>query len=139
MVTFRIPFPPSVNHYWGNRVVVPSRGKPFVHTFIGKRGKDYRLDVQATVLQKYGVLQPTSARLRVSIVAVMPDRRTRDLSNLLKAAEDALTHSRVWTDDEQIDRLEVIRGPVKAPGWLEVTIERIAEPVQQGQLFGAAK
>lgn len=134
MVTFRIPFPPSVNHYWGNRVVIPNRGKPFVHTYIGQRGKDYRLDVQAIVLERWGVLRPTKARLRVTIVATMPDRRKRDLSNLLKASEDSLTHARVWTDDEQIDALIIKRGPVQAPGWLDVTVERI-ESEQQAELF----
>ena len=121
-ITFRLPFPPSVNHYWGNRVVKPHGKKPIVMTYLTARAKAYRADVEAVIAQQFGRLRPTTAKLHVRFTATMPDRRIRDLSNLLKASEDALVHARVMADDYQIDHVEVVRGGVEKPGWLNVEI-----------------
>lgn len=135
-VTIRLPFPPSVNHYWGQRVIVPkgrvSAGRPFVHVFVGERGKEFREHVRQCIASRFGAdLGATTKRIEISVLMVAPDRRTRDLDNILKATKDALTYAGVWEDDSQVDRLEVVRGKVQAPGWLEVTIRPIehAEPV----------
>lgn len=53
------------------------------------------------------------ARLTVALVAYPPDRRARDLDNILKAALDALQHAQAFDDDSQIDRLIVDRGEVR--------------------------
>lgn len=118
-----LPWPPSVNGYWQNRVVMPrgSRGG-FVQTFLTERAKAYRENVKAAVWERFGVLRPTRARLLVAFAAFPPDLRVRDLDNTLKAALDALTHAGVWVDDEQIDRIEIERCGVAKPGRLEVTI-----------------
>jgi crossover junction endodeoxyribonuclease RusA len=121
-IEIRIPFPPSANHYWGNRVVQPRGKRPIVMTYLTARAKAYRADVEAAVVEHLGLLRPTTAKLRVRITATMPDRRKRDLSNLLKASEDALVHAKVMEDDYQIDHIEVVRGPVNKPGWLDVEI-----------------
>lgn len=129
-VSIALPFPPSTNHYWGNRVVVPRHGKPFVNTYLTSEAKRFRAEVQITILQRFGRLRPLDCRLAISIVAHMPDRRIRDLSNLLKATEDALTHSDVWTDDGLIDQITISRGVVKKGGQLIVTIDRLV-PLQK--------
>lgn len=132
-VTISLPWPPSTNHYWGNRIVFPRGGKPFVSTYLTARAKDFQAEVQARILQRFGRIRPLDCRLEIHIVAHVPDRRTRDLSNLLKATEDALTHADVWADDGQIDRLTIERGEVKKGGELFVTILKMAE--QQRGLF----
>ncbi len=119
--TIRLPWPPSVNRIWRNIVI---KGAP--RTLLSRDGREYREAVAAVVLETWGRLTGTQERLRVSVVACPPDRRKRDLSNCLKAFEDALTHANVWADDSQIDDLRIVRGPVRAPGYLDVTIERIA-------------
>jgi crossover junction endodeoxyribonuclease RusA len=55
----------------------------------------------------------------------MPDRYRRDLDNVCKAMLDALGHAGVYQDDSQIDRLEIVRGAVRAPGAAVVMIEEI--------------
>lgn len=127
-VEFRIPYPPSVNNYWRSRVITSRRGKPIATVYISAKGRAYRKAVKKTIVERFGTLRPTHERLRLEITAVMPDRRIRDLSNLLKAAEDALTHALVWGDDNQIDDLRVIRGRVCKPGWLDVSVTPIEEP-----------
>jgi len=37
----------------------------------------------------------------------MPDRRRRDLDNLLKSLLDAITHAGIWDDDSQVKHLEI--------------------------------
>lgn len=112
-VNIQLPWPPSVNHYWG------TRGKA---RFIGAAGKAFRQQVLAAWygarVQGFG-----NMRLSVTLMAFPPDKRKRDLDNILKAALDALGHARAFEDDSQIDRLLVMRCAVEKPGYLLVTIE----------------
>jgi len=97
-----LPWPPTVNTYWRN---VAGR------VLISQSGREYRQAIAelaaAEKWPKYG-----SARLSVSIEAWMPDKRRRDLDNLLKSMLDSLTHAGVWDDDSQIDGLAIWRAPL---------------------------
>lgn len=128
MAVLKLPFPPSANRYWrhvGTKVLISAEGRK------------YRLAVEAAFRKQFTITSPTEERLAVSLLAVMPDRKRRDLDNLLKATLDALTAAGVWGDDSQIDRLEVIRGPVVAPGHLEIRIERAGS--SQAEIKAAAE
>lgn len=72
-------------------------------------------------------------RLAVVIHAVPPDKRIRDLDNLLKAPLDAITHARAWPDDGLIDRLEIIRYQPEKPGRIVLAITA-AETTQRYEL-----
>lgn len=101
-LTLRLPFPRSVNTYWRNI----GRGR----TILSKAGRQYKLDVQAAVLEQVGKVKPISSRVSVSVWLYPPDKRRRDLDNHAgKALFDSLTSAGVWADDEQIDRLRVYR------------------------------
>jgi crossover junction endodeoxyribonuclease RusA len=93
----KIPYPPSVNHYYRNG----RNGQKY----ISKEGVLHR---QATwaVCRKHGV-QPTRKTLSVHFVVSRPDKRIRDLSNLLKCLEDSLTKGGMWHDDSQIVDLRI--------------------------------
>lgn len=105
-----LPWPPSVNRYWRN---VQGR------TLISEEGRRYRDAVAGQALEhrwpKHG-----DKRLTVRIEAWVPDKRRRDLDNMLKAALDALTHAGVWDDDSQIDDLRIVRMPIG--GMLKVDV-----------------
>ena len=140
--TFRLPFPPSINNYWENRSVAPKgftrngkRRPSFVQTYLSEKAKRFRVDVQAAVIERFGrIPQPTESKVRVCILAIRPDHKTRDIDNFIKPTLDALTHARVWVDDSQVKKLEVeLSDLVDPPGHLEVTIERIPDP--QARLF----
>lgn len=109
MFTYRLPFPPSVNHYWrrnGHRY------------FISGEGKRFRDEVAATIVDA-----PNSTeRLAVSIELVMPDRRKRDVDNYGKSTLDALSYAQVFASDCQIDDLRITRLHVEPPGCCDVTI-----------------
>jgi Holliday junction resolvase RusA-like endonuclease len=51
--------------------------------------------------------RPLHGDVALSIVAHPPNRRKRDLDNLLKAPLDAMAHAGVYDDDGQIVRLSI--------------------------------
>jgi len=116
-----IPYPPSVNTYWRSI----GRGR----VILSKKGREYRHAVDIAVAECFADVandpRPLLGRLRVKIIAIMPDRRRRDIDNINKAALDAMGYAGIYGDDNQIDELHVIRGEVLAPGCLEVEITEI--------------
>ena len=70
------------------------------------------------------------SRRRASVIAGLwrllfaepPDKRRRDLDNILKAPLDALTHAGVLMDDEQFDEINIVRGQPVSGGRMGVKI-----------------
>jgi crossover junction endodeoxyribonuclease RusA len=93
----RIPYPPSVNHYYRN-----GQGG---RKIICDKGKLHREQVWA-ICRKHGV-HPTRKTLSVHFVVSRPDKRKRDLDNLLKCLCDSLTKGGMWFDDKQIVYLSI--------------------------------
>jgi Holliday junction resolvase RusA-like endonuclease len=62
-------------------------------------------------------------RLAVTILLHGPNRRVFDLDNRAKAILDSLQRAGVYADDEQIDRLTLVRGDIVKGGLAVVTIE----------------
>ena len=118
-----LPWPPTVNLYWRHKVA----GR-LATVYVSAEGMAYRkavnnLVLEAAMLQRY--LQATGP-LRVEIEAYPPDRRKRDLDNILKSLLDSLTHARVWEDDSQIDDLRIYRSTIA--GMVKVRIYEQARP-----------
>ncbi|EMR9925752.1 RusA family crossover junction endodeoxyribonuclease, partial [Escherichia coli] len=66
-----------------------------------------------------------SGRLAIKIIAEPPDKRRRDLDNILKAPLDALTHAGLIIDDEQFDEVNIMRGQVIPGGRLGIKITEL--------------
>ena len=107
-----LPWPPSVNAYWRT-----FRGR----MIISVAGREYRTAVAEQILLQRAAKHFT-APLKVTIEAWRPDRRKRDLDNLLKAALDSLAHAGVFEDDSQIVDLRIFWA-AEIGGMLKVTIE----------------
>lgn len=108
-----LPWPPSVGVYmrvFKNRLVKTSRARDYCH----------QVHILARGREKFG-----DKRLAVSILAFPPDRRKRDLDNLLKVTLDSMEKCGLYDDDNQIDRIVIERREVKKGGWLRVNIEEI--------------
>ena len=110
-----LPWPPTVNTYWRH---VNKGGTTIV--YVAKEGQIYRTAVQGLVATKRKL---HTGRLRVEIEAWPPDKRKRDLDNILKSLLDALTYAGIWEDDSQIDLLLTRRRQVIPDGRLDVRIE----------------
>lgn len=66
--------------------------------------------------------------------AFPPDRRRRDLDNILKCTQDSLAHAGVYKDDSQIDLLTVRRRDL-APGGL-INVQIATMPLTRCPLCG---
>lgn len=66
-----------------------------------------------------------SGRLAIQIKATPPDKRRRDLDNILKSLLDSITHAGVIIDDSQFDAISILRMPNTSPGKVEITIYQL--------------
>jgi len=98
-----LPFPPTVNHYWLQRGT---------RRFLSERALTFRREVWfAFKDSKHKGFGPKQ-RLHVSVLLYPPDKRRRDIDNVLKGLLDSLQHSTVFEDDNQIDALTITRIPM---------------------------
>lgn len=111
----KLPWPPTVNHYWERNRNGSVR--------IGAAGLTFRQEVWLQCRQNR--IKPLLGRVWLSIEAFPPDKRRRDLDNILKACLDALQHGGAYKDDSQIDRLGVDRMPSVKGGKLIVTLAQV--------------
>ncbi len=122
MIDVTLPWPPSVNTYWRH----PTSGKLAGRHLVSKVGRQYRQAVSTLAIEQQwmrGQERSADTRLSVQIDAYPPDRRARDIDNVLKAALDSLQNAGLIHDDSLVDHLSIRRMPTIA-GMLKV---RIAE------------
>ncbi|KAA1258115.1 Crossover junction endodeoxyribonuclease RusA [Rubripirellula obstinata] len=96
MLKLKLPYPPTINHYWrhvGQRVL------------ISKKGREYRAAVSVYLRNKR--IETLEGPLSVDIELHMPDRRRRDIDNVLKAMLDSLQWGGAFLDDSQVMRLAI--------------------------------
>ena len=122
-----LPYPPSINHYW--RRVGP-------RTLISREGRTFRTNVCALLGGGGPRKPPAGGRIALCMDAFPPDRRRRDLDNLIKATADALQHAGVYGDDSQIDLLTVRRDRVVPGGGMKVQVVEL--PLGRCPLCGSA-
>ncbi|MEY4234830.1 MAG: hypothetical protein RLZZ454_88 [Pseudomonadota bacterium] len=92
-----LPWPPTVNTYWRQY-----QGR----VLLSAKGREYRKAVADQVLIQ-GAAKHITHAVRVNIEAYRPDRRRRDLDNLLKAVLDSMVHAGVMDDDALIEDLRI--------------------------------
>ena len=102
-LAFKLPWPPSSNMIWRT-----SRINGRQRTYLTMEAKSYRQEVAYHYRTDCGL---GDSRLAIVIYATPKDKRKRDLDNLLKSPIDALMACGVFTDDSQVDKLEIIRLP----------------------------
>ncbi|MDB4725996.1 RusA family crossover junction endodeoxyribonuclease [bacterium] len=111
-IKIELPAPPSVNHYYrhvGHK------------TLISKEGREYREHVAFAVM--LARRPKIDGRLAMHVRYHPPDRRRRDLDNIMKSLADSLQHAGVYEDDSQIDDLRITRCEVMKPGKVVVVIK----------------
>ena len=92
-IAFDLPWPPSLNRYYrhvGSRVL------------ISREGRKYRMMV---VSRLGGLCKKLSGAAQLVLECYPPDRRRRDLDNLLKCLQDSIVAAGILEDDSQIKRL----------------------------------
>lgn len=95
MIALELPWPPSINNYYG-------RTRSGM-VYIKKRGREFRAEVQ-TLVRKYGIGRPLQGEL-MAWIKLYPPRVNFDMDNLMKALWDAMEHGGVYDNDKQIGLL----------------------------------
>jgi crossover junction endodeoxyribonuclease RusA len=121
MVTLTLPWPPTENTY---RRITARRRR--AQSYISAKGKQYKRDVYAIVAADRSLRGQFSEddRLTVTIQCYPPDRRKRDLDNILKALFDAIEEAGVIHDDEQFDEISMFRREKEKGGKVIVAIQK---------------
>jgi crossover junction endodeoxyribonuclease RusA len=110
--TISIPWPPTANTN-----VRHARGGHFLTA----KHKNFRAEVAVLIMGS----KPLQGRLAITINAFPPDRRARDLDNLVKPILDALQHGGLYASDSAIDDLRIVRCGIKHKGEVTVTVSKI--------------
>jgi crossover junction endodeoxyribonuclease RusA len=111
----RLDWPPTVNHYY-----TVARGRKI----LSHKGRQYKKD-QAWQMAAQQIPKASQGdKYTVHIEASPPDRRKRDLDNLLKPVLDSLCEYGAITDDSHVDELLIRRCEVITGGMIEVSIWR---------------
>lgn len=114
MYSLFLPYPPSVNTYWGfngNRRYLTPKAKEFKH----------KVAIRTAVAGcKLGL-----SRIVISITLHPPDKRIRDIDNVLKPLIDALCQAGAFDDDSQVDSLSITRDKIVSGGLCIVNIKAV--------------
>lgn len=126
MIELSLPWPPTGNTYWRRH-----QGR----VLISRDGRAYQRRVRDEILvQQIPAITDQNSRLGVEVLAFPPDRRHRDIDNLLKALLDAMQKGGLFPDDNQIDDLRICRKGPEKPGRVQVHIK----PLTEGEANGGA-
>lgn len=110
-LSFDLPWPPSVNNYYrhvGFRVMISREGRKYRRMVVSRLGGCKKLSGR---LSLYGEFYP-------------PDRRRRDLDNLLKSLQDSLVNAGAMEDDSQIKELHIkMMDPLPPDGLVHVELK----------------
>ena len=114
-----LDWPPTGNHCY-----TVARGRKI----LASKGRFYRdVSVESLLRQSQGAT--VTGKLRVQINASPPDRRARDLDNLIKLPMDCLQRAGIIENDKDVDMLVVVRGDVVKGGSFEIVVETLQRSV----------
>ena len=116
MIELKLPIPPTVNHYYVRTI----RGM-----VIGKKGVAFRKETLLLFHTLFPSHKVFDGKLKVDIKFIPPDRRRRDVDNILKCLLDSLEKASIYKDDSQIIDLRVRKLDPEKPGFLIVTVEEV--------------
>ena len=104
-MTFELPLPPSVNALYGTA----KNGRKFLHDEQREFRSQVIALVRARTRQPEGRVPPLEGRLCLRAAFYQANNIRQDISNRIKALEDALMYAGAYHDDSQIDKLIIER------------------------------
>jgi crossover junction endodeoxyribonuclease RusA len=87
--------PPTINHYWNHKGA---------RRFMSDRAIEFRRIIKDKCLD-----ERLEGFLAIRIEYYPPDKRKRDIDNILKPILDALQHAQLFADDYQIQKITALR------------------------------
>lgn len=126
----KIPFPPTANHIW-------ARGGK--RTYLTKEYQSF-LKIVSLAIKRAEEARPLfgANAYAVRLVVYPPDRRVRDLDNLIKPVLDALTRAGLWLDDSRVCMITACKGaPAEEPfAVVEITALHEQPEIDPPELYG---
>ncbi len=110
-----LPWPPTVNHYY---TVVRGR------KILSEAGRIYK-KYACQLMMEQGTPKLKAESYCVTILARPPDRRKRDLDNIVKPVFDSLVEYGAIIDDSKIDDFRVQRLNIVKGGSIRIVISEI--------------
>lgn len=134
-IHLRLPYPPSVNNYWGERPVKSKRTRKWiVIKYLTAQARQFQKDTQNAVYEQLGIPPKLRGRLAVIVYQYYGPREhdghsgtAQDIDNCIKPLFDAMENARVYVNDSQIDEMLVVKKRRAAIGRVEVIIKTIGE------------
>ena len=114
-MSVELPWPPTVNHYY-----TVARGRKI----LSAKGRAYKTEC-CWLMTAERVPKLDSGKFEVLIHAYPPDRRKRDLDNILKPVLDALGEYGAITDDSDVDLISIGRIEVRKGGLIAVSVNKM--------------
>ena len=109
---FEFPLSPTINSYYG------------LHghrRYMTEKGKQFKKEVAYIVSQQ--AMRFGKSLVAIHVVIHFSNRRVQDLSNRLKALEDAMVQAGLMDDDSQIKKIVVEEGEIIKGGKMLVKVE----------------
>lgn len=121
---FELPYPPTVNTYWRSMIMKnKATGEPFIKVYTSEDGLKYQKAVEK--IFRFNAGQAMTGPLFFQADFHPPDKRQRDLDNLLKSIIDALAEAGAFENDDQIQEIHVRMGKPLKGGIAYVTISQL--------------
>ena len=86
-----------------------------------EKDKEFSIIEKLIITYKYGS-EIGREKVAITIAAFPPDRRRRDLDNILKCLFDSLQHAGVFEDDSQIKQINAEMMLPQKPGYVLVQL-----------------
>lgn len=115
MIQLNAPWPPSANNQYMRNRQGGITLKPAV--------KRFREEIRLLWLQSGKPV--IEGRIGLEIWAYPPDKRVRDLDNIIKQLSDSLQNAGYFANDSQIDSLHIVRRNVQKPGMLHIKMFKL--------------
>ena len=117
-----LSLPPSVNGYWGLRIIQSSKTKKNIPVkYLTHKAREYRDSMENQILKQHPNFHPLHGPLQAAIVIHPATRRKEDIDNRLKPLFDAL-QGVLFADDEQIKTLRVEMSEPESPGYIHLIL-----------------
>lgn len=114
-LSLALPWPPSTNRLWR----CPTSGMLRGRHLLSPEARRYKEN--AALILKDLDAEPIPGHVAVDMVAHPPDRRRRDLDNIIKIILDSLK-GRAFGDDSNVVDLHIRRGEVEPGGMVKVHV-----------------
>lgn len=123
-VVLHLPWPPSVNDYYG----CGRQGQRYVKLKV----REYREHVIESLSEQCPGLY-LDEHLFMEVYLFPPNKRIMDLDNRMKGLLDALTQGNLWEDDSLVDQLHIYRGEIVKGGSVRIELSE-AGPIARADI-----